>query len=170
MRRHHCRCCGRLVCAGCSSHMDTVRGYDRRVRTCDSCHDIISPHTSSSDTIQQPQAGGVFDIAGNINVAGGVVNDASNQESSYIQNTSSPLHQNYKLILGDLMSNQSVRSEFYYERTPNTVLCLSLADLLMDKQQAAGLILDCCHTVSAQLVPDSLGRVNAELDHFFVIG
>ena len=74
-----------------------------------------------------------------------------------------------RLEPSDKMANENLRSEFYYERTPNTALCLSLADMLMDKELVARLILDCCHAVSAKLVPDSQGCVNAELDHHFVI-
>ncbi len=74
-----------------------------------------------------------------------------------------------RLEPSDKMANENLRHEFYFERTPNTALCLSLADLLVDKELAAMLILDCCHTVSAKLVPDSQGCVNAELDHHFVI-
>ena len=33
----------------------------------------------------------------------------------------------------------------------------------------AGYLLDCCHSVSLHLVPDTLGRVNREVDHYFVI-
>jgi len=74
-----------------------------------------------------------------------------------------------KLVPGDYMANENHRTEFYYERTPNTALCLSLADMLADKELGARLVLDCCHAVSAKLVPDSHGCVNAELDHHFVI-
>lgn len=77
---------------------------------------------------------------------------------------------NYTLLPGDPMFNQNVRKEFCYERAPNTALFLSLVDLLVDKQVAAGFILDCCHTVSMQLVPNAQGLVNEEVDHHFVIG
>lgn len=153
MRRHHCRRCGRVVCAGCSAHLDSVKGYDREVRVCNTCYSLFSPQ-SSADNLQ----GTSYKPEG----------------ADHAQDPTQPpdltfLNQNYKLVPMDLMYNQNVRKEFYYERTPNTALCLSLADLLVSKRQAAGVILDCCHTVSAQLVPDSMGRVNEELDHHFVI-
>ncbi len=77
---------------------------------------------------------------------------------------------NCTLLPKDPMFNQNVRKEFYYERAPNTALFLSLVDLIVDKRVAASFILDCCHTVSGQLVPNAQGLVNEEVDHHFVIG
>ena len=81
-----------------------------------------------------------------------------------------PLRHWRQLLPNDPLYNQNVRREFYYEHTPNTTLCLALADLMGDRRVSAAFLLDCCHTVSAQLVPDSQGRVNEEVDHYFVIG
>ena len=134
--------------------MNPVTGYDRLVRVCDTCHQFFSRGSSQN-------APDRFD--GTIALIG------STQDHTYPTNTL-PLTHFYKLIPNDLMYNAKTRLEFYYERTPNTALCLSLADLLVDKRQTAGVILDCCHTVSAQLVPDTQGRVNEEVDHHFVIG
>ena len=83
--------------------------------------------------------------------------------------STSPLH-HWKLLPNDPLFNESIRKEFFYERTPNTALCLALVDLMSHMHVAAAYLLDCCHTVSAQLVPDPQGRVNEEVDHYFVIG
>lgn len=128
-----------------------MKGYDRPVRVCESCHTLFYPNSGSPENIQGTLEGGA------------VVAQVHAKHPVPYPN------QNYKLIPNDLSHNLSVRSEFYYERTPNTALCLSLADLLEKKREAAGVILDCCHTVSAQLIPDSQGRVNEEIDHHFVI-
>ena len=77
---------------------------------------------------------------------------------------------NFALLPKDTVHNKNVRQEFYYERAPNSALFLSLVDLIVDKRVAAEFILDCCHTVSGQLVPNSQGLVNEEVDHHFVIG
>ena len=38
-RRHHCRRCGRVVCARCSPFLSQVEGYgDRLQRVCKDCH------------------------------------------------------------------------------------------------------------------------------------
>mmetsp|Transcript_5320 Transcript_5320/g.4036 ORF Transcript_5320/g.4036 Transcript_5320/m.4036 type:complete len:142 (+) Transcript_5320:896-1321(+) len=40
-RKHHCRCCGMLVCGTCSPDEDFVFGYqDRKVRVCKACFSI----------------------------------------------------------------------------------------------------------------------------------
>ncbi|CAN8031167.1 unnamed protein product [Ixodes persulcatus] len=37
-RRHHCRRCGRVVCASCSQHSMLVEGFGKaKVRVCDDC-------------------------------------------------------------------------------------------------------------------------------------
>lgn len=61
-------------------------------------------------------------------------------------------------------------AEFYYEESPSSALCLTLVDLLASRRLAAALLLDRCHVVSLQLVADTHGRVNQEVDRFFVIG
>ena len=40
-RRHHCRRCGRVVCARCSPHLSRVEGYDRPQRICKDCHPFL---------------------------------------------------------------------------------------------------------------------------------
>lgn len=39
-RKHHCRACGNIFCADCSSHYTTIPffGYNRPVRVCNDCH------------------------------------------------------------------------------------------------------------------------------------
>jgi hypothetical protein len=38
-RKHHCRKCGLIVCAGCSGNNWYVPGYtDQKVRMCDNCY------------------------------------------------------------------------------------------------------------------------------------
>lgn len=72
-------------------------------------------------------------------------------------------------MFGDPHYNENLRTEFYYDETPNTTLCLAIIDLMSDANVSAGFILHCCHNVSMQLVPDNDGRVNEEIDHYFTI-
>ena len=83
--------------------------------------------------------------------------------------TPSPTRQ-WKLLDNDTFCNQNVRKGFYYEQTPNLPLALAIIDLMASRCRAATYILDCCLTMSVRILPDSQGRVNAELDHDFVIG
>ena len=38
-RRHHCRGCGRIYCAKCSSKTMLVKTWGRETRVCDVCYD-----------------------------------------------------------------------------------------------------------------------------------
>ncbi len=151
-RRHHCRRCGRVVCSGCSDHVSEVKGYNLPVRVCSECYKTFNTSEKLSETL--PTAPPPFDISSLL--------PGSDYRNERIHNCT--------LLPKDPMFNQNIRREFYYERAPNTALFLSLVDLIVDKRVAAGFILDCCHTVSGQLVPNSQGLVNEEVDHHFVIG
>ena len=152
MRRHHCRRCGRVVCADCSTKIAVVKGYNQHVRVCDDCHPYCTsnPQYSSDDVIPH------------LSTLDGV------NELDPAFPPLSPTHlRHWKLIPNDPHYNLTVRKAFYYERTPNTTLFLSLLDLIENKKLAAAFILDCCRTVSMQLMPDS--SYNDEIDHNFVI-
>jgi len=49
-RRHHCRACGNIFCAACSSHSIAVPllGYHTPVRVCDRCVNIVKQPLSAS--------------------------------------------------------------------------------------------------------------------------
>ena len=38
VRKHHCRCCGRVVCGMCSKYRMTFRLSDKPYRVCCSCY------------------------------------------------------------------------------------------------------------------------------------
>lgn len=44
MRKHHCRHCGRLLCARCSERTMPILKYDlqKAVRVCDICYDVLT--------------------------------------------------------------------------------------------------------------------------------
>lgn len=152
VRRHHCRRCGRVVCSSCSAKSAVVKGYNQHVRVCNDCypHCSADPQLSSDDVIpHMPTLDGQNEL-----------------DLSYPPLSPTHFH-NWKLIPSDPHFNQTVRKNFYYERTPNTTLFLSLLDLIDNKKLAAAFILDCCRTVSMQLMPNS--TYSDEIDHNFVI-
>ena len=62
VRRHHCRHCGRLVCAACSNHRVVLRPTDHpdsdersRSRVCDPCFHILQSVDASSHAPPQQQ-------------------------------------------------------------------------------------------------------------------
>ena len=75
----------------------------------------------------------------------------------------------WQLLPGDPHYNENLRTEFFYEESPSTTLCMAILDLMSDAKTCANFILHCCHNVSMQLVPDDSGRVNEEIDHYFTI-
>ncbi|KNC72869.1 hypothetical protein SARC_14570, partial [Sphaeroforma arctica JP610] len=59
-RKHHCRNCGNIFCNACSSNDDPIPkfGYEKPVRTCDSCHVVLQSGGADAAAIAQ-QIGGV---------------------------------------------------------------------------------------------------------------
>nr|CAD7455168.1 unnamed protein product [Timema tahoe] len=48
-RKHHCRACGQVFCAQCSSKTSTVPkfGFEKEVRVCEACYDSINKPTTT---------------------------------------------------------------------------------------------------------------------------
>ena len=61
------------------------------------------------------------------------------------------------------------RNDFSYENTPSSDLCLTLVDLIVSHAVAAEFLLDCCHSLSLQLVSHSQSQLSREVDHYFII-
>ncbi|XP_028417195.1 hepatocyte growth factor-regulated tyrosine kinase substrate-like [Dendronephthya gigantea] len=60
-RQHHCRCCGQVFCAKCSSKNSVIAkfGIEREVRVCDPCYDQLNPsEAKASSATSQPPAKG----------------------------------------------------------------------------------------------------------------
>uniref|UniRef100_A0A915DVL8 Ankyrin repeat and FYVE domain-containing protein 1 n=1 Tax=Ditylenchus dipsaci TaxID=166011 RepID=A0A915DVL8_9BILA len=53
MRKHHCRHCGRLVCAKCSEHQMPIVKYNlaKNVRVCQICYDVLTMGASNTTAI-----------------------------------------------------------------------------------------------------------------------
>lgn len=122
------------------------------MRVCNDCY----PHCTSDSALQTD------DVPPNISVLDG----QNDPDPAFPSLSPTHLH-HWVLIPSDPHYNQTIRKAFYYERVPNTTLFLSLLDLIKNKKLAAAFILDCCRTVSLQLMPDS--TYSDEIDHNFVI-
>ena len=58
-RRHHCRSCGRLVCANCSTHRLILPNIDKsQQRVCDKCYDEFKRYQAASLSSSAPAAMG----------------------------------------------------------------------------------------------------------------
>ena len=54
VRRHHCRACGKVVCATCSGNRAPLRYRDyEAARVCDSCYDLVEEGEEKAKTIEE---------------------------------------------------------------------------------------------------------------------
>ncbi|XP_014205384.1 zinc finger FYVE domain-containing protein 26 homolog [Copidosoma floridanum] len=138
-RRHHCRRCGRVVCAACSQQRMQVSGYPKSVlvRVCDDC--------KQATALQTQTAQGTPSIANSI------------ASSDSWRLTTDETH------------NKSVREEFSFEHAPNVSMCLSIMSLHSDHKAYASFMLDHCHEMKRLLQPGPGGRINPEIDHTLII-
>ncbi|XP_039282914.1 uncharacterized protein LOC111062947 [Nilaparvata lugens] len=141
-RRHHCRRCGRVVCAGCSNKTMKVAGYgDVPVRTCNVCFDYAKPRT--------------------IEVA---------IDGEHDKQWPPPLVDEPEwLLTTDESRNKLIRGEFIYEYAPSVSLCLSILKLhSLDTVQPRFLISK-SETMLALLRPLEVGVVNPEIDYALLV-
>ncbi|KAI8788313.1 zinc finger FYVE domain-containing protein 26 [Biomphalaria glabrata] len=176
-RRHHCRRCGRVVCATCSTKQTLVFGV--MARTCDDCwHQINSDHRSYDE--QEIYSHRIKDrISGVSSSPSSMVSSPAASSLINTLQTSDKLKQSLLSAIHhvdhawklrpDLTYSQLVRSEFYYEQAPSVALCVSLLKQYSSKQEAGKLILQICDHLSTYLVPASPGVPNPEIDYSLII-
>ncbi|KAJ1528811.1 hypothetical protein ONE63_007188 [Megalurothrips usitatus] len=142
-RRHHCRRCGRVVCAQCSPHKALVFGYGTlKVRVCSSCYLKIREEA----------------VAPNL----GQLTTATSEH-----NTSLPPDNLWRLSCS-APGNETVRDEFAYEHSPSVSLCLSILKLHSKSADCPIFLVDTCDTILDYLQPQG-GMPNPEVDYGFVI-
>ncbi|KAK3912489.1 Zinc finger FYVE domain-containing protein 26 [Frankliniella fusca] len=140
-RRHHCRRCGRVVCAQCSPNRMLVQGYGTlKVRVCNSCHsklceDLVTPETQTSTATE-----------------------------SFV----SIPPENVWRLSNDSSLNDTIRGEFAFEHAPSVSLCLSILKLHSESAACPNFLVDSCETILSYLSPHR-GVPNPEADYGFVI-
>lgn len=137
-RRHHCRRCGRVVCAGCSQSRAKVESVynDLMVRVCIECYQQMDVEKKRSED-------GLIDKA---RCADEVIE--------------------WKLT-GDISSDQMVRDEFNFEYSPNVGLCIAIINLHTSNDELAKFLLFHCHRLELLLRPIR-GKINPEVDLILV--
>ncbi|XP_070571338.1 zinc finger FYVE domain-containing protein 26-like isoform X2 [Ptychodera flava] len=189
-RRHHCRRCGRVVCASCSERTSIVRGYgDIPVRICDDCYDQFITKKSSygvspevlEQKLQERLSGTFFSNRSPKILTPNLSSHGTGSGATPIAATEIPElmepddwyaelkpRQQWKLTSDDIY-NDTIRDDFYYEQAPSTSLCMSILDLHSQPLKCAKQILELCRDVSAYLKPIRPGIPNPEVDYNLVI-
>ncbi|KAH9515330.1 hypothetical protein Btru_014177, partial [Bulinus truncatus] len=176
-RRHHCRRCGRVVCATCSTKQTLV--FNVMARTCDDCWQQIN---KTSDP-KGPDEHEIYSHRVKERLSG--ASCSSSLSSPHPSALLSPLQTSERLrqslmsavhhvdhawkLRPDMTYNDQVRSEFYYEQAPSVALCVSLLKQHSSKMEAGKLILQICDHLSTYLVPVSPGVPNPEIDYSLII-
>ncbi|XP_005113539.2 zinc finger FYVE domain-containing protein 26, partial [Aplysia californica] len=182
-RRHHCRRCGRVVCAACSTKQTIVFGVPGR--TCDECFEQL--HTSSEHRAQEEHEIYSQRIKERLSGAG---SGATPTSPGMFASSPTPLdlpgllsadllkknmtaaiqhvHHSWKLRPDTAFSDQ-VRSEFYFEQAPSVSLCISILKQHSSRLEAGKLTISLCDTLSSHLQPISPGVPNPEIDYSLII-
>eukprot|EP00039_Didymoeca_costata_P027135 m.17506 g.17506 ORF g.17506 m.17506 type:complete len:591 (-) comp6039_c0_seq1:80-1852(-) len=63
-RKHHCRNCGRIFCASCTSRTARLSGSSKAERVCDSCHGLLRTLQSETPTRRESQNSQFSKLAG----------------------------------------------------------------------------------------------------------
>ncbi|KAM7289818.1 zinc finger FYVE domain-containing protein 26 [Ixodes scapularis] len=154
-RRHHCRRCGRVVCASCSQHSMLVEGFGKaKVRVCDDCLlqtiKLGSTGASSEDSVVSADQGAQLSLG-----EGSVKGASSKGEQGGTSRTWSLCRPPLWLLSANPEENKVIREHFYYERAPSVSLCLSILEKHSSLAECATFILSLCDTLLALLAPKS---------------
>uniref|UniRef100_A0A6B0VG40 Putative zinc finger protein n=1 Tax=Ixodes ricinus TaxID=34613 RepID=A0A6B0VG40_IXORI len=154
-RRHHCRRCGRVVCASCSQHSMLVEGFGKaKVRVCDDCLlqtiKLGSTGASSEDSVVSAEQGAHLTLG-----EGSVKGASSKGEQGGTSRTWSLCRPPLWLLSANPEENKVIREHFYYERAPSVSLCLSILEKHSSLAECATFILSLCDTLLALLAPKS---------------
>lgn len=116
-RRHHCRRCGRVVCASCSDRLALIPQISEvyPVRVCINCFNHMKDQRRVSSLMDRKES--ISSLASSMTFAQWILTLDENQ-------------------------NYSTRMDFYFEAAPSSSLCLSILRLHSDRCRVAGLILD----------------------------
>ncbi|XP_064623470.1 zinc finger FYVE domain-containing protein 26-like isoform X2 [Lineus longissimus] len=168
-RRHHCRRCGRVVCASCSTKTTPIRG--QLARTCDDCYDqIYKPRGSFNEHDFYQQR--VMERLSGASPSGSYTKTpplaSFGGEKADIQLLVQSLNYFWKLEMNEEVDTVT-REDFYYEQSPSTSLCISILDLHSNPKVCGEQMLQLCDELSKLLKPIAPGVANPEVDYNFVI-
>ncbi|KAL3872697.1 hypothetical protein ACJMK2_035906 [Sinanodonta woodiana] len=169
-RRHHCRRCGRVVCATCSQKTTIIKGVS--ARTCDDCY-----HQMFSNSEKRGSVADLYHHLHKDQHSGTSLGARTMSQQNmpiyeeHIPSLSEIIHHSkmtWKLQL-DQEVNESLRDDFYFEQAPSTSLCTAILDLHGNPRECGQLILKLCDDLSQLLKPINPGVPNPEVDYNLII-
>ncbi|XP_076306250.1 zinc finger FYVE-type containing 26 spastizin isoform X2 [Tachypleus tridentatus] len=172
-RRHHCRRCGRVVCADCSKYKLQVEGYGGNpVKVCEDCYQqTLSPGLTSNAGPSSLEKQWCFQssVASSSprftsSVSGRVGLNGRSRSGTVRSLRLAPW-----ILDKDESQNSTTRREFFFEQAPNLPLCLSVLKLHLNPDRCADYMLDLCDDLFGKLKPKPSGQANPEVDYGLVI-
>ncbi|XP_076441937.1 uncharacterized protein LOC143280973 isoform X2 [Babylonia areolata] len=175
-RRHHCRRCGRVVCAACSTRRSQVRGMS--ARTCDECYEQMfgtreSRARDEQEVYSQRMKESLSGASPSLQSPplGHMTTQLRPSDLVQTRSLSSVVHHDvheWKLKTDEGL-NGYIRDEFYYEQAPSVALCMSILQHHTDPHVSGQLILTMCDDLSTFLQPLAPGVPNLEVDYGLII-
>ncbi|KAK7861653.1 hypothetical protein R5R35_006568 [Gryllus longicercus] len=163
-RRHHCRRCGRLVCAGCSAGRMQVEGYGQvAVRVCDACVRQTAKVGAGQGAGSSPPDAAAEAADGDHPDA----QDAAADAAAAAAATAATLQ--WRLAC-DAAHNATVRGEFAYARAPSVALCLAALAAHSEGAACPRFLVGASATLLQLLAPVGPGAApNPEVDAALVL-
>ncbi|XP_054713463.1 zinc finger FYVE domain-containing protein 26-like [Uloborus diversus] len=169
-RRHHCRRCGRVVCANCSPQALIVEGYGNvKVRVCDDCYNLMT----GSMTFNTASFERRYRLLSTMQSSSPRSSPFNVVDAHALRRRSSSITGNQLLfrwvLSSDSEQNASVRNEFSYEQAPSISLCSSLLKLHNDPKRCASFMLNLCDRLLGKIKPRRSGKIPLEIDYSLFI-
>ncbi|XP_046355808.2 zinc finger FYVE domain-containing protein 26-like isoform X1 [Haliotis rufescens] len=163
-RRHHCRRCGRVVCATCSTKRTIIDGESSR--TCDECYKQRFGYSDSKSQgeFYSQRRESVMGPGGSLygSSSGGVTFPCGGRQSDLVAADS-------WMLRNDETYDHELREEFYYEQAPSVSLCISILGNHSHQKECGQQMLNMCDYLSEFLQPISPGVPNPEVDYSLII-
>ncbi|CAL1270215.1 unnamed protein product [Larinioides sclopetarius] len=168
-RRHHCRRCGRVVCANCSQHALIVEGYGNvKVRVCDDCYNAMTGSLSLSTASFEKR----YRVLSSMH-SSSPRNSPYQADSLGLRRRSSCMQINQQAFRWALSSdgeqNASVRNEFSYDQTPSISLCYSVLKLHSDDKRCAQFLMNLSDRLLGKIKMKRSGKLPLEVDYGLII-
>ncbi|GIY98910.1 zinc finger FYVE domain-containing protein 26, partial [Caerostris extrusa] len=155
-RRHHCRRCGRVVCANCSQHALIVEGYGNiKVRVCDDCYNAMTGSLSLSTAAFEKR----FKILSSMQ-SSSPRNSPYQLDSLGLRRRSSSLQINQQAFSNTLN---------YFVADSSISLCYSILKLHSDDKKCAQFLMNLSDRLLGKIKMKRSGKLPIEVDYSLII-